>query len=337
MDNAVKLHETLQEAVVYFSDVERAHEFFVQVRWPNGVSCPPCGVFGPRRMVVNQKSKAKGKEGQIIKRHVWQCNACREQFTAKTGTIFEDSPLGLDKWLIAMWMITNCKNGVSSHEMERTLGVSQKSTWFMLHRIREAMKAGTILKMTGTVESDETFIGGLEKNKHKDKKLRQGRGTVGKAIVQGVIERGTNGRKSRVAANVIKGTDAAYLENQVSKYVEVGTYVYTDAHKGYRGLSNEFVHDFIDHAVTYANGVVHTNGMENFWSLLKRGLKGTYIAVRPFHLERYVDEQAFRFNERANDDGDGGRFLKVLTQASGRRLTWDELTASDDEFYASAW
>jgi hypothetical protein len=204
----------------------------------------------------------------------------------------------------------------------------------MDHRIRLAMKTGTFRKMEGTVEVDETFIGGLEKNKHSNKKLRQGRGTVGKAIVQGVIERGQPGQKSRVAAKVVKGTDAKTLQGNVQKYVVTGSYVYTDAHAGYSCLSAKFVHDFIDHAVTYAKGLVHTNGMENFWALLKRGLKGTYVAVMPFHLDRYVDEQAFRFNEREGSDAD--RFVKVLSQVAGRRLTWDELTASDDEFYVLA-
>ena len=202
----------------------------------------------------------------------------------------------------------------------------------MSHRIREAMKAGSFEKMTGTVESDETYIGGLEKNKHEHKKLKAGRGGVGKAIVQGVIERGQGNRKSRVSAKVVKSTDAKTLQGNIKDLVETGTAVYTDAHKGYTGLNEAFVHDFIDHAVNYAEGAVHTNSTENFWSLLKRGLKGTYVAVSPIHLERFVDEQAYRFNERGYTDGE--RFFKVLAQVVGRRLTWFQLTdGSREDFW----
>ncbi|MGO8673243.1 MAG: IS1595 family transposase [Capsulimonadaceae bacterium] len=261
----------------------------------------------------------------------YRCRDCRRDFTLKTGTIFEDSPLGLDKWLPAMWLIANCKNGISSYEIARDLDVEQRTAWFMLHRIRHAMKSGSFDKMEGTVEADETFIGGKERNKHNDKKLRQGRGTVGKTIVQGVLERGEGGRKSRVAAKVVKDTTGETLKPNVQQFVEVGSWVYTDAHRGYTGLNAEFVHEFIDHSVRYADGVVHTNGMENFWSLLKRGLSGTYVSVMPFHLERYVDEQGFRFNERGQTDGE--RFLTVLSQVSGKRLTWKELTNSFEDFY----
>jgi transposase-like protein len=231
-----------------------------------------------------------------------------------------------------MWLVANCKNGISSYEIARDLGVSQKTAWFMLHRLREAMRTGTFAKMIGTVEADETYIGGLERNKHANKKLRQGRGTVGKAIIQGVIERGEGKKKSRVAAKVVKGTDAKTLQGNINQMVEAGSYIYTDAHRGYIGLSAEFVHDFIDHAVAYARGAVHTNGMENFWSLLKRGLKGTYVAVQPFHLERYVDEQAFRFNNRELNDA--GRFLVTLASVAGKRLTWEELSDSHVAFFA---
>ena len=193
------------------------------------------------------------------------------------------------------------------------------------------MKAGSFEKMTGTCETDETYIGGLEGNKHKNKKLNAGRGAVGKAIVQGVIERGQGQRKSRVSAKVVKSTDAKTLQGNIKELVEPGSAVYTDAHKSYTGLNQDFVHDFIDHAVSYAEGAVHTNSTENFWSLLKRGLRGTYVAVSPMHLERFVDEQAYRYNERGSSDLE--RFLKVLCQVVGRRLTWEELTKSYESFF----
>ena len=302
-----------------FSNKLYAHNVVAMFVWPDGEpTCHHCGAKNAHFMPTYLR---------------YRCRSCRKDFTVKNGTIFEDSPLPLSKWLTAMWMIANCKNGISSYEISRALKLSQKTTWFMSHRIREAMRAGSFDKMTGTVESDETYVGGLEKNKHEHKKLKAGRGAVGKAIVQGVIERGQGNKKSRVSAKVVKGTDAKTLQGNIKELVETGTNVYTDAHKGYTGLNEEFVHDFIDHAVTYAEGAVHTNGIENFWSLLKRGLKGTYVAVTPMHLERFVDEQAYRFNEREYNDGE--RFLKVLCQVSGRRLTWDDLTEiSKDDFYS---
>jgi transposase-like protein len=317
MENELTIPQTLKEAIVMFSDKAYAHTIAAMFVWPDGEPvCHRCGSKNAHFMPAYFR---------------YRCRDCRKDFTVKNGTIFEDSPLGLDQWLAAIWFIANCKNGISSYELGRDLGVTQRTAWFMLHRIREAMKDGSFQKMEGTIEADETFVGGLEKNKHENKKLRQGRGAVGKAIVQGVIERGQTGRKSRVAAKVVKGTDAETLQDNVKNYVVTGSYVYTDAHKGYNGLGQEFVHDFIDHTVTYANGVVHTNGMENFWSLLKRGIKGTYVAVMPFHLDRYVDEQAYRFNERGTNDA--GRFLKVLSQVSGKRLTWIRLTESSQDFY----
>lgn len=321
MDTEIIKPKTLQEAIVMFSNKAYAHAVAVAFIWPDGEpTCHRCGA----------------KNAHFMENYFrYRCRACKKDFTVKNGTIFEDSPLGLDKWLPAIWFIANCKNGISSYELGKDLGVTQRTAWFMLHRIREAMKAGSFEKMDGTVEADETFIGGLEKNKHSNKKLRQGRGSVGKAIVHGVIERGQPGRKSRVAANVVKGTDAKTLQGNLKKYVEPGSQVYTDAHKGYSGLNEEFIHDFIDHAVTYANGAVHTNSVENFWSCLKRGLKGTYISVQPFHLERYVDEQAYCFNERGYSDAE--RFLGVLSQVTGKRLTWDQLTTSYEEFYSAAF
>jgi len=265
-------------------------------------------------------------------RRVWKCSKCRKQFSIKAGTVFEDSPIGLDKWLPAVWMIAGAKNGISSWELHRALGVTQKTAWFMLHRIRLAMqdeKSGG--KLGGEVEVDETFIGGKARNMHKAERERKikGRGPDGKAIVAAVLERG-----GKVRATVVENRRKPALQALVRDNVEAGTNLYSDALKSYDGL-DEFTHRVIDHAVAYVDGQVHTNSMENFWSLLKRGLKGTYVSVEPFHLFRYVDEQAFRYNNRQDesgeDIGDFARFKTVLSQIVGKRLTYKSLIGKEGE------
>ncbi len=250
-------------------------------------------------------------------RRVWKCRSCKKQFSVKVGTIFEDSPLGLDKWLPAVWLIANCKNGISSYELAKDLGVQQKSAWFMLHRIRLAMQTGTFEKLSGQVEADETYIGGKARNMHKSKREQkiQGRGASGKVAVMGLLE-----RHGEVRTRVVPDTKSRTLQVEVRENVEPGSEVHTDALASYRGLDPEYVHNVVDHAEWYVDGHVHTNGLENFWSLLKRGIKGTYVSVEPYHLFRYLDEQAFRFNEREGQDAD--RFSKV----AGRRLTYRQLT-----------
>ncbi|MCE5322245.1 IS1595 family transposase [bacterium] len=312
-----KTPQTLLEMIALYSDPKVCHDAMVRFRWPDGVECPHCG---------------STTVWFTEKRLRWQCKDCGKQFTVKVGTIFEDSALPLGKWLPAVWLIANCKNGISSCELARSIGVTQKTAWFMLHRIRTAMAEGTFEKMDGTVEADETFIGGLEKNKHNDKKLRQGRGSVGKTIVMGVLQRSdTESEVSRVLANIIPNVSGNTLRAEITKAVEKFTRVYTDAWKGYNGLSTEYLHQFIDHTIAYAIGQVHTNGLENFWSLLKRALKGTYVSVEPFHLKRYIDEQVFRFNNRGETDAE--RFVEVLESVDGKRLTYDELTESYKEYY----
>jgi ISXO2-like transposase domain len=267
----------------------------------------------------------------IKTRRIWECKEvhAKRQFTAKVGTIFEDSPLSLDKWFVAIWMVANCKNGVSSYELGRSIGVTQKSAWFMLHRVRLAMQAGSLIKAEGDVEADETYVGGLSKNMHKDRRERaiKGTGGGGKAIVMGILERKGGHPTSRVRARIIKGTTRAVLHGEVRAAVKPGSNLFTDTAGGYRGLSDDFKHEVVDHAVEYVRGQVHTNGLENFWSLLKRGLKGTYVSVEPFHLFRYLDEQVFRFNARATNDY--GRFAAVLSWVNGLRLTYSELTGND--------
>jgi transposase-like protein len=287
----------------------------VSLRWPNGVICPHCAATEPSFLST---------------RNIWKCKACHKQFSVKVGTIFEDSPLGLDKWLPCLWMIANCKNGISSYEVARALGVTQKTGWFMLHRIRLAMQTKTFRKMGGGngVEIDETFIGGKARNMHSDKKARviTATGPLGKVAVMGLLERTTRKAHSRVRVSVIKNTRKANVLPNVYANIKPGTKVYTDSMPSYENLSETFIHGVIDHSIAYVDGKIHTNGLENFWSLLKRAVKGTYVSVEPFHLFRYLDEQAHRFNNRKDDDR--GRFLDVLRNSIGRRLTYKALTGA---------
>ena len=306
--------KTLQAAIRYFSDPDVCIKFLADSRWRNGVKCPTCG---------------SEKVGYLANQRRWQCSTKhpKRQFSVKVGTIFEDSPIGLDKWFAAAWMVTNCKNGVSSYEIHRGLGVTQKTAWFMLHRIRLAMQTGTFEKMSGDIEADESFIGGLARNMHEHKRFEKmtGTGGAGKAVVMGLLD-----RKSRQVRIVhVPDVQRKTLQTQVRKYVEGGSYLYTDAWLGYHGLNREYVHHVINHAEAYVQGNVHTNGIENFWSLLKRGLKGTYIAVEPFHLFRYLDEQAYRFNNRKTDDGT--RFEGVMSGIVGKRVTYQKLTGKEGQ------
>lgn len=303
--------KTLVEAIRIFSNPDVALAFAVKLRWPDGVACPTCGRTDVK-FLANQRR--------------WQCKSvhAKRQFSVKVGTIFEDSPLSLDKWLTAIWMVTNAKNGVSSYEIHRGIGVTQKSAWFMLHRIRLAMQNGTFIsKLGGEVEVDETYIGGAARFMHKSRRTKGGTGMVGKAIVQGLLERG-----GTVRTMVVESSKGKTLVPNVQKNVKAGAHVYTDALQSYNALGADYIHQVIDHAECYVKGNIHTNGLENFWSLLKRGIKGTYVAVEPFHLFRYVDEQAFRFNNRKTDDG--VRFTRVLGNVEGKRLTYKSLIGQAD-------
>ncbi len=303
---------TLLEAINHFSDLDVCVQFMVDARWPFGVVCPHC-----QSQEVGKMSKA---------RRVWNCKSCKKQFSVKVGTVFEDSPLGLDKWLPALWLISNAKNGISSYELHRALGVTQKTAWFMLHRIRVAMQQKSFEKLSGEVEADETFIGGKAKNMHSEKRKAKvkGRGAVGKDIVMGLLERG-----GEVKVKHIKDTRRATLHKEIAENVEHGSEVHTDAFPAYRQLDDRYIHEVIDHAVAYVQGNVSTNGLENFWSLLKRTIGGTYVSVDAYHLMRYLDEQTFRFNARHGDDAD--RFIEVLESVAGRRLTYKELTGKQGD------
>jgi transposase-like protein len=307
--------KTLQEAIIYFSDPDRAFEFAKKFRWPDGkVVCPRCG---------------KAKHSFIKTRRIWFCYECKKQFTLKLGTVFEDSPLGLDKWMAGFWMLVNCKNGISSMEIHRALGITQKAAWFMLQRLRLAVQDnffGSKLGGNGAeIEVDESFIGGKARNMHVSERKRRitGTGSKDKTAVMGILERG-----GKIRTTVVPNRKKQALQGEVRKHVEAGAALYSDALLSYEGLAGDYAHKVVDHAVQYVDGRVHTNGLENFWSLLKRGISGTYVSVEPFHLHRYLDEQSFRYNNRKNMN-DGQRFALAMSQIGGKRLTYSELTGKD--------
>ena len=315
MKTETEFPETLKETIEYFSDENRALEFVRSIRWENGVAtCPRCA----------------SKESYFLpSRRMWKCKGCSHKYGARFGTIFQDSPLSLGTWMTAFWLLVNAKNGISSYEIARALGVTQKTGWFMLGRIRLAIQNGSIVKMSGTVEADETYIGGAARFMHaKVRKQKFGgkTGPVGKTVVMGLLEK-HSGKTSRVRAEVLPSLTTAALDSRVRKYVLKGAEVHTDENQAYRQLKGDYVHKFVSHAETYVKDGVHTNGLENFWCLLKRCIKGTYVSVEPFHLFRYLDEQTFRFNERKDDDQ--GRFLKAINGIIGKRLTYKKLIGDD--------
>ncbi len=316
--------KSLQQAIQLFSDEQVCIDAVAAMRWPDGPVCPHCEAKEPYYLATQKR---------------WKCRSCRKQFSVKVGTIFEDSPISLCKWLPALWMLVNDKNGISSYELHRALGISQKSAWFVLHRLRLVLKNNSLFKLGGDggpVEIDETFIGGKGINMHKSKKLRlqqvrsqirncDAAGHMAKTSVMGILDRDLRQVRCEVVPNVRRDT----LQNAVLRHVQRGSKVYSDTHGAYDRLRNEFVHEMVNKAETYVMGQVHVNGLENFWSCLKRTLKGTYIAVEPFHLERYLDEQMFRYNNRATKDNplnDSDRFVAALAQVAGKRLTFKELT-----------
>jgi transposase-like protein len=309
--------KTLLEAVQYFSDAENCRKFMISVRWADGVvRCPYCDSEKVTYLENARLYRCYGKHP-------------KQKFSLKVGTVFEDSPIGLEKWLPASWLLSNCKNGVSSYELARAIGVTQKSAWFMLHRIRLAMKDEPKHPMGWTprdpVEVDETFIGGKPKNMHRSKRLARG-DEDHKVIVMGMLDRGTRQVRAKVIPNVKRET----LQAEILKNVGRSSHIFTDQHVGYDGLAkvNDYVHKTVNHMEEYVNGRVHTQGIENFWSLLKRSLSGTYVAVEPFHMDSYVDEQVFRYNNRRNMN-DSMRMKKVVSQVTGKRLTYSELTGKE--------
>ncbi len=301
--------QTLVDAVRFFADPQHCHDYLMDLKWPGGdLCCIECG---------------STNVGQIKSRRLFQCRekGCRRQFSLKTNTIFQDSPLGLDKWLVAVWMIANCRNGVSSCEIARTLGIKQQSAWHVLHRVREAMKPRFNRRLQGAVETDETWVGGLVKHMHKDKarSVMARSGYKGKALVQLFLERG-----GEVRGQVIPKLTKRHVQPGIHENVEAGSKLYTDSGSMYKGLDAHYDREWVNHMFEYARGSVHINSCENFFCLLRRGLKGTYVAVRPDHLEAYVDEQAFRYSWRK--ESDWTRFDRLMHRVLGERLPYSQLT-----------
>jgi len=324
---------TLQEAIKFFADPEKAFQYAVQWRWPDGkIACPRCK--SEKHSFINAKGGA---------RKLWFCYACKKQFTLKVGTIFEDSAVPVDKWMVAIWMVVACKNGISSYELGKTIGVMQRTAWFMLQRIRKVLREdfgfGPVNKIGGEgneLEVDETFVGGKVKNMHRSRRVKfaQEEGFVGastgKTIVQGILDR--NLRKVR--ATVVPNVTREALQNEIFKNIKYGSTVYTDNAVAYdNGLQRRFIHEFVNKTEAYVRGRVHVNGMENFWALFKRSLRGTYVAVEPFHLSRYLDEQVFRYNNRGSREHkvtDADRFTLAMSRIAGRRLTYSDLTGKSE-------
>ena len=322
MKSKSEFPNNLLDATRYFADPDVCVDFVASMRWPQGVTCPHC----------------QGKRvSYLSSRRIWKCMVkdCHKQFSVKTFSIFEDSPIPLDKWLMAIWLTVNCKNGISSYEIARSLKMTQKSAWFVLHRVRLALKDGNWNKIGGggPVEVDETFVGPDPRKMHNARRLKRIEltGAHGKAIVMGMLDRDARKVRAKVVPNIRRET----LQNEILNAIETGSTVYTDGATGYdRLLLNGYLHQTVNHVEEYVRGAVHTQGIDNFWSLLKRGLRGTYVAVEPFHLDRYVDEQAFRYNNRATKDNpltDVDRFALAVSQISGKRLTYAELTGKVGE------
>lgn len=323
--------QTLLEAIQYFSNEQLCIDTVAEMRWPDGIACPECWAKNPLYLKTQKR---------------WKCRNCRIQFSVKRGSIFEDSPVSLGKWLPALWLLVNCKNGVSSYEVARDLGVTQRTAWFMLHRLRLVLKAqdlGTKFGSNdgGEVEIDESFVGGKLRNMHRSRanklnKVKQGTGSEArvhyenKTAVLGMLDRNSRQVRAKVVPNVKRET----LQTEILSNVKFGSRVYTDQAVAYDALRRRYIHETVNHAETYVRGQVHTNGLENFWSLMKRNLSGTYVAVEPFHLDRYLDEQMFRFNNRATKDNplnDSDRFLLALSQVANKRLTYAQLTGKTAE------
>ena len=269
----------------YFADLDVATAHVAKTRWPDGPVCPACGLVDPKHYFLKT-------------RRMWKCRSCKKQFSVKVGTIFEDSPIGLDKWLPAMWMVGNCKNGISSYEVARDLGVTQKTAWFMMHRIRLAMRQGSIEKLSGEVEVDETYIGGKARNMHKSKRAEKitGRGMSGKVAVMGLLE-----RHGKVKTQVVPDTSSRTLQVEVRENVEPGSEVHTDALRSYRGLDAEYIHNVVDHAERYVNGNVPHERVGELLEPLEAGHQGNLRqrrALPPFPLPGRAGFQVQRAGRR---------------------------------------
>ncbi|HVU46909.1 MAG TPA: IS1595 family transposase [Terracidiphilus sp.] len=311
----------------FYSNPDNCRQHMIEVRWADGnVRCPTCNSEKVTFLEAANLYKCYGRHP-------------RQKFSLKVGTVFEDSPIGLDKWLPVVWLLANAKNGISSYEIAWSIGVTQKTAWFMLHRIRKAMASRCFGKIGGPgggpVEVDETFIGPKPQKMHRDRRLKRQTALHGdgsdKTVVMGMLDRDSRQVRAKVVPNVKRET----LQTAILLEIEKGSTVYTDGCSSYDDLAaREYIHETVNHVEEYVRGEVHTQSIDNFWSLLKRGLTGTYVAVEPFHLDRYVTEQVFRYNNRATKDNplnDGDRFMLALSQIAGKRLTYAELTGKEAE------
>jgi transposase-like protein len=289
-----------------FPDQETARVYLESRLWPNGPRCPVCGL---------------GERVTARKDGFYRCNQCKEDFTVRTGTIFERSHVPLHKWICAMYLLVTARKGISSMQLAKEIGITQKSAWFVLHRLREAC-GSKLEKLQGIIEIDETYVGGIEKNKHESKKLKAGRGPVGKTPVLGMRERG-----GRTVAMPIKAADKETIQAAIHRHVEAGSTLHTDEGRPYSGIGNAgFVHDTINHgAGEYVREDVTTNGIESVFAVLKRGLIGVYHHASPKHLDRYVDEFSFRLNEGNVKNHTLTRLDSFVDGAAGKRLTYKAL------------
>jgi transposase-like protein len=304
-----------------FTDPIAAAVYLESIRWPDGPTCPHCGEAERKPYFLNVKG---------TKRRVWKCAACRKQFTVMVGTIFEDSHIPLNKWLLAFYLLCSSKKGMSAHQLHRMLGVTYKSAWFMSHRIRYAMEQPPFqAALSGTVEADETYIGGKPRRSNRkqyqplsgsEPKRKTGRGTEKTPVVV-LVERGGQARSFRMAT--VTGDE---IKGAIRRHVNREARIVTDAFRSYQGLDKEYAaHDVINHLDAYVRGDVHTNTAENFFSILKRGINGVYHHVSEAHLPRYLAEFDFRYNNRAaNGVSDGERTIRALRGAEGKRLTYQQ-------------